>query len=245
MCMWRILSNQDPSILKSTQPLLYETEYEDWPYSYAGTCFPVRWKNDLYIVSALHCYENYAINPECTCYPIPINEREFFGFCRTLKARDKIVENRKHSDQILLKVASDIHSEEQLNSVEALDLSDAQSIIFLLDQGIKDVWLQGYPFGNPSHRIDETTIMKQAYVTNGLEYIKKSSFDHCYFLKVKTPTPNGVSPNGMSGSPVYALDQYDRIRLAGTIIEYNCYTNEFLVIGSFILRETFKKDAEG
>ena len=137
------MSIQEPSILSSTQPILCETGIEDWPYGYFGTCFPIRWENDLYIVSALHCYENHEISPECTCYPIPINEREFFGFCRKLKARNKKAKDLEHSDQILLQVASNIHSEAQLNSVEALDLSDAQSIISLSDQGIKDVW--SYP----------------------------------------------------------------------------------------------------
>ncbi|NTU50085.1 MAG: hypothetical protein HGA87_04230 [Desulfobulbaceae bacterium] len=32
-----------PNILKSTQPLLYETGFDEWPYAYAGSCFPVRW----------------------------------------------------------------------------------------------------------------------------------------------------------------------------------------------------------
>lgn len=238
------MSIQEPSILNSTQPILCETGCEDWPYSYAGSCYPIRWRNDLYIVSAFHCYGNRAISPECTCYPIPIDERQFFGFCRKLIAKNKLAKDLEHADQILLQVSSDIHSEAQLNSVEALDLSDDQSIISLSDQGIKDVWLKGYPMDNPFHIIDETKIIKQAYVTNGIEYAKKSSYDHCHYLKVKTPTPNSYSPNGMSGSPVYALDLHDRIRLAGTLIGYNRYTNEFLVIDSSIIRETIKKDTE-
>jgi len=47
-----------PNILDSTKPVLYQTGYEEWPYAYAGSCFPVRWKNNLYIVSAFHCFEN-------------------------------------------------------------------------------------------------------------------------------------------------------------------------------------------
>ncbi|MGD9212513.1 MAG: hypothetical protein PVI90_17150 [Desulfobacteraceae bacterium] len=233
-----------PGILYSTKPILYETGYEEWPYAYAGSCFPVRWQNNLYIVSAFHCYKNHQVKPEDTLYPIPTNTQSFFGFCCKLRASVNEAKDLKHYDQILLQVAADIHSAEQISSVVASDLSDAGSVISLSDQKIRDVWLRGYLLENPVHAIEyeRNNIRQQAYVTNGYLSSRKSMFDFCHMLKVRTPVPEGLSPNGMSGSPVYAIDQSYRDRFAGTVIEYNSYTDEFLVIDSSVLQELLRRE---
>jgi len=229
----------NPKILESTKPVLYETGYDEWPYSFAGSCFPIRWENKLYIVSAFHCYENHQVKPEDTLYKIPIDQENFFGFCNTLRAKINGAKDLKHYDQILLEVSSVIHTADEINSVESLDLSNPVSIISLADNNVKDVWLRGYLSENPLHKIsyEDKKITEQAYVTNGIVSAKNSNFDYCHMLKVKTPTPEGFSPDGMSGSPVYAEDEQGEIRLAGVVIEFNIYTEEFLVIDALVIRE--------
>src|SRR5271169_382992 len=69
-----------PSILYSTKPVLYETGYKEYPYAFAGSCFPVRWNDKLYIVSAYHCFENHEVLPEKTLYPIPNYKNKWFRF---------------------------------------------------------------------------------------------------------------------------------------------------------------------
>jgi hypothetical protein len=61
-------------------------------------------------------------------------------------------------------------------------------------------------------------------------------------LKVKTPTPEGMSPDGMSGSAVYGVDHNGNAKLAGTVIEYNSITNEFLVIDSIVLSKMLETE---
>lgn len=226
-----------PKILESTKPLLYETGYDDWPYAYAGSCFPVRWKNQLYIVSAFHCFENHQVQPEATLYPIPMRQEDFFGYCCKLRGKAHGAKDSKHYDQILLQVSQSIHSNSEIDSVNALDLSEPESIISLSCPDVVDVWLRGFLSENSNHSVDyESGIIKQqAYVTNGLLSSRKSLFAHCYMLKVKTPVPAGVSPNGMSGSAVYAVDKRGTVKFAGTVIEYNQFTAEFLVIDSVVL----------
>ncbi len=232
-----------PSILNSTKPILYETGYEEWPYGYAGSCFPVRWRNNLYIVSAFHCYKNHQVDPEKTLYPIPTDSNNYFGFCCKTRAKVNKAGDLKHYDQILLQVSADIHSDEQINSVNAFDLSDTNHYISLSNRNIKDIWLRGYLLKNPIHSIEyeKHIIRQQAYLTNGYVSSRKSMFDFCFMLKVKTPVPEGLTPNGMSGSPVYAIDYNNSIRFAGTIIEHNSYTDEFLVIDSVILQELLRR----
>ena len=96
---------------------------------------------------------------------------------------------------------------------------------------------------NPSHEIsyDERKIKQQAYLTNGIVSARKSAFNFCHMLKVKTPTPEGFSPDGMSGSPVYATDYQGNIKCAGTIIEFNIYTEGYLVIDSSVIRELLSR----
>ncbi len=230
-----------PEILESTQPLLYETdsEYPEYPYAYAGSCFPVRWKEHLFIISAYHCYENHGIDPEKTLYPIPSCPESFFGFCEVLRfAEDLDANNQKHCDQIALKVHS--RDSTALRSVNALDLSIAKNSISLSDNIPRDVWLRGFLFDNPAHHIcyEKNKIYQQAYVTNG--YVSSRVYHsnkYCHMVKVKTPTYKNFSPQGMSGSAVYCEDIHGNIRFGGTVIEYNEMTCEFMVIDALILCE--------
>ena len=54
-------------------------------------------------------------------------------------------------------------------------------------------------------------------------------------VKVKTPFPEGFSPIGMSGSALYGMDRNGNVRFGGAVIEFNEYTNEYMVIGAAIL----------
>ncbi|NTU49956.1 MAG: hypothetical protein HGA87_03550 [Desulfobulbaceae bacterium] len=235
---------EPPKILDSTKPILYETGYEEWPYAYAGSCFPVRWKNKLYIVSAFHCFENHQVEPEATLYPIPVKQDHFFGYCCMLRAKVNEAKDLKHYDQLLLQVSHDIHSDKEIGSVNAFDLSDSQSLISLSSPDVLDVWLRGFLLENPGHEVDYEAlkIRQQAYVTNGLVSSRNSLFNYCHMLKVKTPVPAGMSLNGMSGSAAYAVDKNGNVKFAGTVIEHNSFTDEFLVIDSLVLSELLRAE---
>lgn len=233
-----------PEILKSTQPLLYETGFEEWPYAYAGSCFPVRWGSTLYIVSAFHCYENHQVVPEDTLYAIPSDQRNFFGFCNKLCGKVEETNDLKHYDQIALEVSTEIHQAADLESVVALDLSKANSSISPSDASIRDIWLRGFAFDNSKHAIcyEKCKIQQQAYVTNGMVASRKSIYKYCHMVKVRTPIPDGFSPRGMSGSAVYGRDRQGNVRFAGTVIEFNECTDEYLVIDPAVLRGVLGKE---
>lgn len=226
-----------PEILNSTMPILYETGYSDWPYGLSGSCYPVRWKSTLYIISAFHCFKNFQIKPESLLYPFPRTRTSFLGFTEVLRAKLNQSNDDKHYDQVMLKV-SEHELLEEIHEVNALDLSVESSVIDPISEDVKEVWLRGYPLENPGHGIDFELekIRTQAFVTNGLIATRRSLYEHCYYLKVKTPFPSGMGPNGMSGSAVYIRDKGNNVRLAGTIIEYNDLTNEYLAIDAKILQ---------
>ncbi len=222
-----------PVVISLTMPLLYETEVEDWPYAFAGSCFPVRWKNALYIVSAFHCIENHRLKPESTLYPMLPSTKEFFGFSHFLRAKMQDTQDMRHYDQIVLQVSNELDSIQQSTLVKAIDLSDEDNIAKLSEPDkINEVWLKGYPFQNPSHLVDyeKKEIKPQALVINGFVSSRKSPFAHCSYVAVQNSSPFGWFPNGMSGSAVYVTDVLGKTRFAGTLIEFNEHTNEFLVI---------------
>jgi hypothetical protein len=74
-------------LLKSTKPILYETSEEGWPYALSGTCYPVKFNNTLFIVSAYHCYSNWNIKPENTLYSRPGDPTAFLAFDTKVRAR--------------------------------------------------------------------------------------------------------------------------------------------------------------
>lgn len=233
------------SIINSTKPILYDTGYEEWPYAYAGSCYPVRWKSNLYIISAHHCYKNHDVKPEKTLYPIPGSDPlQFYGFDFKLTAQIKKLEDEKHKDQVILVVSKELHAQNIINLTYAIDLSEDENLVSLSDPEIVDVLLRGYLLANPSHKIDYDSkkLRPQAYVVNGIISSRESGSDFCHLLKVKIPFPENLSPNGMSGSPVYAINRNRVLGLSGTIIEFNIFTNEFLVIDSLVLRELLKRE---
>lgn len=200
---------------------------------------------NLYIVSAFHCYENHQVNPDATLYPIPTTTTEYFGFSCILRAKINGSTDLKHYDQIALQVSSELHPNTQTDPVKAIDLSDSDMITKLTDpDAVTDVWFRGYLLENSSHAVDYelSKIRSQAYVTNGFVSSKKSNFEYCCYVKVITPTPRGMSPNGMSGSAVYASDKHGKLRFAGTVIEFNELAKEFLVIDATVLRALLEKD---
>ncbi len=230
-------------LLKSTKPILYETGADEWPYAFSGTCYPVKYNKTLYIVSAFHCYSNFKIKPENTLYPRPENPTGFFAFDTKVRARAQQSKDDEHHDQVVLRVAKSHHPESETDKVLALDLADAANSRLPTSRDIKDFMVRGYPFDCPKHGINYelNKISYQAYTTNGALSVNQSPFDFCYLIRMITPIPNGMSPNGMSGSPVYGITQSQDPVYCGTIIKHSKFTGEYLVIGPEVLVNELKR----
>ena len=110
-------------LLDSTSPILYETGDDEFPYAYAGTCFPIKYKNALYIVSAYHCFKNWNIAPSQTMYMTPDDARATFAF--DFQDRPSITTARdcKHKDIVILHMAPSKHAQGQIDRVVALDVA--------------------------------------------------------------------------------------------------------------------------
>lgn len=230
-------------LLESTKPILYETQSQEWPYALSGTCYPVKYNRALYIISAFHCYSNINIRPECTLYPRPDDSSKFFAFDATVRARARESKDDEHEDQIILRVARSHHTAAEMDKVPGLELANPTNSRLPTSIEIRDFVVRGYPFDCPRYGIDYESmkISYQAYLTNGILSTNKSTFDFCYFIRLISPIPNGMHPNGMSGSPIYGITEDKRCVYCGTIIKYNRFTGEYLVIGPEILVNSLKR----
>ena len=230
-------------LLKSTKPILYETEMEEWPYAFSGTCYPVKYNKTLFIVSAFHCYNNFKIEPENTLYPRPEKPTRFLAFDTKVRARAQQSKDDEHFDQVVLRVARSHHPESETDKVFALDLAYEVNWRLPNSKNIKDFMVRGYPFDCPKYKINyqKKRISYQGYTTNGVLSVHKSPFDFCYLVRMIEPIPNGMSPNGMSGSPIYGINQSQTPVYCGTIIKYSNFTDEYLVIGPEVLVNTLKE----
>lgn len=224
-------------LLDATKPIIYETGVEEYPYALSGTCYPVRYHRNLFVVSAFHCYKNFNIEPEQTLYPRPANPTEFFALDRWFRAHAAESKDDEHYDQIVLRIARTDHSDSEIAQVAALDLAIPTNARLPTGSNIKDFLIRGYPFGAPGHYVDYDTqkISQQAYCTNGCLGVSKAPFDHCYSIRMLAPIPHGMNPNGMSGTPVYGVTCDSRPVYCGTIIRYGEVSKEYLAIGPEVL----------
>ncbi len=220
-------------LLMSTKPILYDTGDEHWPYAYSGTCFPVRFRDALYVVSADHCYKNFGIEPQQTMYPMPGDPRTAFPFDLKVRAEAPSAKDPKHKDQVILRVAQSAPKD----AVVALDLGDPHNSRLPTSGRLRDIVLRGYPWDCPKHEIDYSNeaIRSQAYTTNGRISATPAEFDYCYYVRLIAPIPNGMTPNGMSGSPLYGVTLSGRPVFCGMVIEYNYITKEYLAVGPEVL----------
>lgn len=230
-------------LLNSTKPIIYETGVAEYPYAFAGTCFPVRYGPDLYIVSAEHCYSNRMIDAKQTMYLSPTDGKTAFSYDLQTRASNPSVGDTRHYDQVVLRVAHSKHTQDDINKVSAIDLSNPQNSRLPTTGNVIDIALRGYPFDAPKHAIDydERTITTQAFTTNGCLTTTAMPFPFCYYIKFLTPVPDGMSPNGMSGSPLYGVTPSRNAVFCGMVIEFNSLTREYLAIGPEVLVNSLRQ----
>jgi hypothetical protein len=230
------------ALLDSTQPVLYETGDDDYPYGLSGTCFPIRYNGVLFIITAFHCYLNFNIKPEQTLYPSPQDPTVFFAFDRTIRGRRPEAKDDEHYDQIALRVSRVHHPQAQTDALPALDIAVPGSVVLPTSSRIKQLWIRGYPHDAPKHGIDHSSkkITKQAFTTNGHIDVAKARFDFCYSVRMTTPIPAGMHPNGMSGSPIYGVLDDGAPVFCGTIILFNKITSVYIAIGPEVLVAVLK-----
>lgn len=231
------------NLLNSTKPIIYETGEEQWPYALSGTCYPVKYNGTLFIVSAFHCYENCRIQPEDTLYPRPDDPRGFFAFDKKFRAHSPEAKDDEHYDQVIMRVAKSHHSQQEMDKVTALDLAIPINARLPTSSRIVDLRIRGYPLDAPKHGVNYgmKKISQQAYTTNGCLAVSKAPYDFCYLIQMITPIPNGMTPNGMSGTPVYGMTYENKPVYCGTIIKYRGATGEYLAIGPEVLVNALKR----
>lgn len=218
--------------LMLTKGVIWETGDSVFPYQLAGTIAPICFQDDFYLLTAKHVAVNIGIHPSNSMYCFQTKDALSYDEILNWTGDGKISEKR--NDFLLLKVKKDA----VFDLLAKEDVFSLSSNVVNLDQ-IIDVYIRGCPcpinFKGTEIDFELNKISQQCFRTNGFLNIKRADeYDGCYWLKMKNPVTKDFSndPQGMSGSIVYYIDDAANADILGMIIEYNRFTQEYLLISS-------------
>ena len=196
-----------------------------------------------FVVSTLHGCRNLNYRPESILYVPDFKEKFAFSYDAILQGKYE-KDGDKNEDFVLLRIADLEINKVGLERVTLKDIKMRKDVC--LPGEVKDLFTRGFLYELDTNAIDydSQSISMQAYTTNGVEYIHKSIWEGCFFVKFKSPKPNCISghPNGMSGSPVFGLKHDGTTGLFGMIIEHDLLSDEFLVLSVEVINSAIRNN---
>lgn len=253
-------------ILEYVQGIVYETDIIDYPVAFSGTCFPIRWGDVLFVITARHCFENKKTLNEDRgrfYYHLPQKSTDAVRFSIFYDVKAELGNiSEKYQDIIIAVPKKQEECIQDVSQICALDISNpmvCQSLDYFDQSNFKNrdirdnldgVVVKGFPFATRKIDYDEHNIKIQGVRLEDCVEVRKSEFKECYYLKFNDPSffveagnhVLGCDANGLSGSPVYFYDRRNcNIFLLGMVIEYNTLSEEFLVISSRVISSVVKE----
>lgn len=227
---------------------IWDLDDTEWPFQLAGTISPIKWNNDLYLITAKHVAQNMGLNHNQVMYYLPPDK--YLSYDKTLNGdkNDNLKED-PCDDFVMLKIKEDdVYKEfEYVLKNSFMELNSNISF----EDSLLDIYIRGCPnpmnFDGTKIDFDKQKISQQCFVTNGFLNVRESECSGCYYVKMKTPTVEtfGGDPQGMSGSLVYGVNEKCNAGVLGLLIGYNTLSMEYLVLSSemiFQRCEAFLKD---
>jgi hypothetical protein len=226
------------SVLDLTQGIIWETGLEGYDYSVTGSCFPLRYKNSLYIVTALHVLRNLCREPKDMMYIVGSDKRNAFSYDLFIFGNEQL---GKKNDFCLSRVTNP----ELMGALKFGSIFDLEKdLLSISADSLHDLYIRGYPEELKGNFVDYDSgkISTQAYMTNGFERIRQIDEPGCSCIKMKTPVDLKFNnnPNGMSGSPVYGINKALKPGICGIMIGYNKFTDEYLIINASSILDSLK-----
>lgn len=201
-------------------------------YQLGGSCAPVIFRGKKYLISAKHVAQNLSLSFDKSMYCFPSGDA--LSYTKIINWND---ENKEDEDFVLMEIAHDACVEE-LDCSAIFDLESNLEI----NGNILDMYFRGCPCNFKGTEIENFVIRQQCFRTNGLEKIRKDCESECYWVKMKTPTDSrfGDDPRGMSGSPVYGINNLCEAGLIGIVIGFNKITKEYQILPAKVICEKCK-----
>lgn len=224
---------------------IWDLDDSEWPFQLAGTISPIKWNNDLYLITAKHVAQNMRLSHSQVMYYLPPDKYLSYDKILNSSENDNLMEN-PCDDFVMLKIKEDdVYKEFEhklKSSVMELNLNSS------FEDSLLDIYIRGCPnpmsFEGTKIDFDKQKISQQCFVTNGFLNVRESEWSGCYYVKMKNPTVEafGGNPQGMSGSLVYGVNEKCSAGILGLLISYNTTTTEYLVLSSKMILQKCSSD---
>ena len=195
-----------------TQPMVFETGNNDYPYSVQGTAFLVGYRKNIYALTARHVLQPSNLFPVCL-FPsdtsqriIPLNEAFFVP---EHQAPDDFM------DLAVLIVDDPVQFHEDIKKASILSLSRSRTNWGLLPKET-EYYLIGFPDEKCSVDYKAEELNTQREILAG-HYEGPSSIPYLHKLRISSPH-KFTTFSGFSGGPVFCIEQApenDTVRFCG------------------------------
>lgn len=187
------------SVSASVQPLVFETDLQDFPYSIRGTVFIVGYAGRAFVLTARH-----TLWPE-DCPPICVFPNDTSQ--RIIPLKDVFFVSVDHipddfADIAVIEIDMNKITDKEVGNAKIIDLELASGD-WLSKSETAELFVLGYPEEDSSVDYELKTITSQRWVLYG-RYAGASELDYCHKFNV-TSSHNFSTFSGLSGGPVFAL----------------------------------------
>jgi hypothetical protein len=230
-------------ILACAHPLMLSNPDEEYPF-FSGTCFSVRYRRKLFVLSALHCFNGLDVKRTRVDCGLPHNE--FFPLKRWSRFDAADLPDPDVGDIALFEVDTERMTNAEVGWAPSLEVADNLIGAPELPSGCQLI-LEGYPYEPVHYSPDLRMTVRPSRKLTAI-YEGPTGQPGISGLSFKDLGDLG-DLNGMSGSPVLGLRRSSadvvKYRLAGMLIRASTAQKRGSFINADVLMVALKQCADG
>ena len=220
-------------IVTASRQLLFHNHIDGYEYSLGGSSFLVRINNVFYILTAKHVLDKKSYSANDALVRYNDEGRDFLPFDDQATIRTKLIDDTDHMDIVFLRVSGNL-------------LKKHIGIGFFIDLPLKrelpalkcdQLLISGFPEDLCPICYDTKVLRHERRAYTG---DKKQITDYQGIYQFEYQVEDGVSKNGMSGSPVFCINKKNNsYRIDGVLLRENYYLS-FNVVQQYLYDITTK-----
>ena len=206
-------------IMQAGRVLMFHNKCKGHEYTIGGSTFLVKVENLLFAVTAKHVLENNEYHPNDVLIRYNEESRYFLPFDDMFSVDTNDTEDTDHKDIVFLKVAKS-HFETTIDTGFVIELPNKR---FLPKLECDQLLITGFPKDISEIDYDIKSIKTVRQPIMGTKP-SPTAYKGMYTFKYAQNNANGLNLNGLSGSPVFCLNDTDNsYRIEGMLIRRNLY----------------------
>jgi hypothetical protein len=229
------------------RPLLFENEDEDYAYTFGGTCFLVFYGQHLFGVTAAHVVSNHQYEVKDIRIPPTFdNPRDFLPLRRVFRFDPADGGGTDYCDILILEINQAQLDPLSVNSLGAHDIAGDVNTPLSLHKGAR-LLIRGYPGCINSIDYAKKYVGSKALMITGI-YREKSALEaNCHLFDFDGLTDAVAGANGMSGSPIFQVEQQQKgslARLVGLLTKGDDVGNLGYFVDASVLTEMLQRASD-